>query len=384
MKIAYITNLRAPYRTLQLNEFSKIENVEIKAYYTDKPNENRKWNTNKPDGFEEVDLNGVKIAGKFGYINSGLIDIVKNNDLIMLGGYEQPTYILISILCRVFKKPYIIIFDGISVNRLEEKENSFKKFIKDIVINNSDYIMGNGTVSKRYFNEVFGYPLDRIYNQYLTVDSNKINELYKDKERYRKEYRKKLGINEDEKVLIYSGRLIDIKNVDSVIKAISELKRKNLTFLIIGGGELEEELKQLSDNLGVKVIITGFLQSQEEVFKHYFVGDALILPSDTYEVWGLVVNEAMFSGLPVIVSNICGCSLDLVKESRNGYIINPLQIADIVEKIDKTIYNQYSENMGYESLKIIKKWTMRSSSNILKTIINKLDKSNKYTKIGRV
>ena len=83
MKLAYITNLRAPYRTLQLNEFSKIENIKIKTYYTDKPNENRKWNTNEAKGFKEIDLKGIKIAGKFGYINYGLLDIVKNNDLII-------------------------------------------------------------------------------------------------------------------------------------------------------------------------------------------------------------------------------------------------------------------------------------------------------------
>lgn len=373
MKIGYVTNLRAPYRTLQLNEFSKIEDVEIKAYYTDKPNENRKWNTNRPDGFKEIDLRGFRIAGKFGYINTGLINIVKNNDIVMLGCYEQPTYILLSILCKLLKKPYILSYDGISTNRLDYKENPIKRFIKSIVINNANYIMGNGTVSKRYFNEIFGYPLDRIYNQYLTVDSEKINKLYIDRKKYRNEYREKLGIDKNEKVLIYSGRLIDIKNVDSVIKAISKLKRSDITFLITGGGELEEDLKQLSNKLGVKTIITGFISDQEELFKYYFVGDALILPSSIYEVWGLVVNEAMFAGLPVIVSKICGCSLDLVKESKNGYLINPLDINDIEDKIEETLYNSDYIKMGNESLKIINNWTFTNSANTLNIIKRKLN-----------
>ena len=371
LNIGYITNLRAPYRTLQLNEFSKIENIQIKAYYTDKPNENRIWNTNIAYGFKEYDLDGIKIAGKFGYLNSGLIEIVKSNDIVILGCYEQPTYILLSILCRLFNKPYILSFDGISTSRLKGKENPIKKIIKSIVIKNADYIFGNGTVSKRYFNEVFGYPLDKIYNQYLTVDSNKISRLYKDKEKYRKEYREKLRIDKNEKVLIYSGRLIDIKNVDSVIKAISKLNQNDLTFLITGGGELEQELKILSDNLGVKTIITGFMSDQEELFKHYFVGDALILPSSVYEVWGLVVNEAMFAGLPVLVSEICGCSLDLVKEGENGYIINPLDINDISHKIEKVIYN--NKKMGNQSLDIIKHWTISNSADVLNMIIKKIN-----------
>lgn len=371
MKIAYITNLRAPYRTLQLNEFAKIESAEIKVYYTDKPDENRKWNTNEPDGFKEFDLNGMKIAGKFGYINSGLIDIVKNNDLIMLGCYEQPTYILLSILCKIFKKPYILSFDGISTNRLEEKENPVKKLIKGIVINNADYIMGNGTVSKRYFNEVFGYPLDRIYNQYLTVDSDKIDRLYKDRKKYREEYRKKLGISKDEKVLIYSGRLINIKNVEAVIKAISKLNRKDITFLITGGGELEEELKILSDKLGVKTIITGFMSDQEELFKHYFVGDALILPS-IYEPWGLVINEAMCVGMPVIVSEICGCSFDLCKNNYNGKIINPKDIKDISNKIEEVLYLSDISKFRSASRSIIAKWTFKSSKENFEKMLNNI------------
>lgn len=374
MKIGYVTNLRAPYRTLQLNEFGKIKNVKLKAYYTDRPYENRKWNLNKPQEFNEVDLNGFKIAGKYGYINKGLIDIVKSNDLIMLGCYEQPTYIILSILCRVFKKPYILSFDGISTNRLVDKENIIKKFIKNMVIKHAEYIMGNGTVSKRYFNEVFGYPLEKIYNQYLSVDCKKINELYKDKDKFRHEYRKKLNIKNEEKVLIYSGRLIDIKNVQAVIKAISKIQDNNLVFLITGGGELEEELKKLSNQLGVKTIITGFISDQSELFKHYFSGDALILPSIN-EPWGLVVNEAMLSGLPVLVSEICGCSLDLVNE--NGYKLNPNSVDDIALKINK-IFSKYKEEN--KSREVIKPWNHENARNSLEQIIKSIDKKYEISK----
>lgn len=368
MKIGFVTNLRAPYRTLQLNEFSNISNVDITTYYCDNKNNNRNWETGKVIKFKEIDLKRYNFFRQNGYVNKHIIKVVKENDTMILGGYDQPTYILISIVCRLLKKPYILSFDGISVNRLEEKENPIKKFIKGIVINNADYIMGNGTVSKRYFNEVFGYPLDRIYNQYLTVDSNKINDLYKDKERYRKEYRKKLGINEGDKVLIYSGRLIDIKNVDSVIKAISKLGKKDLIFLITGGGKSEKKIINLSEELGVKTIITGFISKQEELFKHYFVGDALILPS-LDEPWGLVVNEAMFSGLPVIVSNVCGCSLDLCKDSYNGKIIDPKNIKDMFIKIEEVLYLSDIFKLKKASREIVEEWKfINSKKNFIKIL----------------
>lgn len=376
MEVGFVTNLRAPYRTLQLNKFNEIKDVNINAYYTDKPDENRNWNVNKAS-FNEVNLKGIRISRNFGYLNRGLFKIIKNNDLIVLGCYEKPTYILLSLFCKIFNKPYILSYDGISTNRLYIKEKWIKRILKKIVIQNANYIMGNGTVSRRYFNEKFSYPLNRIYNQYLTVDSEMINMLYREKDKYREQYRGKYNIDERKKVLLYSGRVIGIKNIDSVIKAISRLQDKNIVLLIIGGGEKESELVKLASKLNVEVIITGFIIEQEELFKHYFAGDALILPSSVYEVWGLVVNEAMFSGLPILVSDICGCSLDLVNDQKNGYKFNPFDVNDISEKINIIFKKENMLKMGNESREIIKSWTFNNSKKQLELIINKLKNKEK-------
>ena len=139
--------------------------------------------------------------------------------------------------------------------------------------------------------------------------------------------------------------------------------------MILGGGYLEEELKKLSKELDVKVIITGFIKEQEELFKYYFVGDALILPS-YIEPWGLVVNEAMFSGLPVLVSSSCGCSLDLVKNGVNGYIFDPNKLDEIANLIKCILYNDDAKKMGENSRKIISEWKFENSRKQLEKILN--------------
>lgn len=371
MKVAFITNIRAPYRTLQLSEFSKIENLELNVFYTNKPKDNRKWEVFNNYGFEEVDLKGIKISEKYGYINAGLINIVRKHDLIILGGYEQPTMIMLSLICRLLNKKYVLLFDGISYDKINFNCNKIKMNLKKLVINNSAAIMGNGECSKEYFNKIFNYPLERIYNQYLTVDTNKIDILYEDRERYREFIRNKYNIGTYDKVIIYSGRLIEIKNIKAIIKAISNLKDNNIVFLIVGDGELNSKLSDLAKKLGVRCVITGFITKQEELFKHYFAGDCLILPS-VDEPWGLVVNEAMASGLPVIVSNICGCSKDLVCKGKNGYIIEPTDIGDISYKINKILYKSDINKMGLESKKIISKWNFENSKNELEKILNLL------------
>ncbi|MGX7630977.1 glycosyltransferase family 4 protein [Bacillus thuringiensis] len=372
MKIAFVTNLRAPYRTLQMSEFNEIKNVNINVYYTDKPSENRAWNVNKVIAFNEIDLDGYNLFGKLGYINKGLINIVKSNDLLILGGYEKPTYIILSILCKILKKPYVLLFDGISTNRLEKKENLFKKNMKKLVIKDADFILGNGDISKRYFNKVFSYPIERIYNQYLTVDTRKIENFYKEKEKYKREYRKKLGIEKNNKVLIYSGRLIDIKNIERVIKAIAKLKNRNIVFLIVGGGILEDYLRKLAKSLSVNLIITGFLPEQDEVFKHYFAGDAMILPS-IIEPWGLVINEGLVAGMPVLVSKNCGCANDLVVHDQNGYLFDPYNVDEMASYITKILFVDNTIAYSEKSKEIALEWTFENSRKSLEKILTNLE-----------
>lgn len=376
MKVGFITNIRAPYRSLQMEKISEIKNIELTIYYTNREIDNRKWEKKSSIKFKEVDLKGIRISKAYGYFNFGLMNILQENDILILGGYEQPTMILVSLLCRLMNKKYILIFDGISTNRLEDNENKVKKQIKKLVIKGSSGIMANGTVGRRYFEKVYNYPSDKIYNQYLTVDGELINNLSEKRNEYRQLYREKLGIKSTDKVLIYSGRLISIKNVESVIKAVSKLNRENIVLLFTGGGILEESLKQLAKELNVNLIVTGFIENQETLFKHYFVGDALILPTSVYEVWGLVVNEAMYAGLPVLVSNICGCSLDLVEEGQNGYTFNPHSIEEISKSIDKLLYNDDIKVMGDQSKKIIEGWSFENSANEFLKLIRKLGFSN--------
>lgn len=371
MKIAVITSIKAPYRTLQFEEICKNKSIDMKVYYTKKGKEDRKWETIYSDKFKEIYLKNIKFFDRFGTLNTGLKDIVKSNDIIVLGGYEKPTYILLSLLCRLYKKKYIIIFDGICCSRLEYKENKFKWLLKNLVIKYSAAIWGNGTVSRRYFNEVFDYPTEKIYNQYLTVDGETIEKIGRNRERIRIELRDKYGIESNEKVLHYSGRLVDVKNVENVVRAISEINNQKITLLITGDGVLRESLEKIAKELDVKIVITGFIDNQEKLFEHYYLSDIFILPSK-YEPWGLVVNEAMFAGLPVLVSNVCGCSLDLVANDKNGYIIDPLNINDISKKIKLLFEDSQLDKKGLHSKKFIKQYTFKNSAKTFYNIIEQI------------
>lgn len=368
MKIAILTNISSPYKSLQINEFCKLENTDFTVYYTEPNNKKIEWEEKKAE-FLQVSLKQINMFSKFGLIlNKGLFNIVRRNELLILTGYDQLSMIFISIICRFYNRPYIVLFDGISRNRIELKESKLKIIFKKIVLSQSRGVMANGLVSRLYLTSILGYPNEKIYNQYLSVDNKTLELLSLDKQKHRDFYRAKYNIDSDSKVLLFSGRLIEKKNIEKVILAISILKRKDIIFLITGGGELNRKIQQLADDLAVKVIITGFINEQEELFKHYFAADVLILPSKE-EPWGLVVNECMAAGLPVIVSKVCGCSLDLVKDNYNGYTIDPMDEVDIAEKINQVLFSSKIDEMGKNSKEIISKWTFENSKKMLAQII---------------
>lgn len=370
MKIGVVTYNKNPYRMKQFKEFTEINNHEFKFYYC--RNIDRKWKVNNEELIKEKELNIIFRSNRFGYLNSGLIDIVKNNDLILIGGYEQLTYIFLSVLCRIYKKSYVLIFDGISCNKLKQKKNSIKYMLKKIVIKNSKAIFGNGKVSRIYFKKNFGKKDNEIYNQYLTIDSKAIIKNNNNALEYRKYYRKKYGIDINKKVIFYSGRVIRLKNIDSIIEAISRIKNKDEYVLFIaGGGEEEENIKVLAKEKKVNIIITGFIKDQGELFKHYYLGDIFTLMS-VDEAWGLVVNEAMYAKLPIVLSNRCGSALDLIKENKNGFSLDPVDINGLKECYIN-IFNMDLKSMGEESFNIIKEWSFENSRKELEKLLKNIN-----------
>jgi glycosyltransferase involved in cell wall biosynthesis len=123
------------------------------------------------------------------------------------------------------------------------------------------------------------------------------------------------------------------KNIPLLLDAFAEYRRQggHRNLEIVGQGPLEHELKCVADGSNIRGFITfsGY-QTYESLPECYARARCLILPSLS-EPWGLVVNEAMASGLPVIVSDRCGCADELVENGRNGFVF-PAQSVDELTK----------------------------------------------------
>jgi glycosyltransferase involved in cell wall biosynthesis len=121
--------------------------------------------------------------------------------------------------------------------------------------------------------------------------------------------------------------------------AISAFRRAllvdaDLELLMVGTGELLELCQSISAD-EPRVRFLGF-KNQAELREVYASADCLLLTSDAGETWGLVVNEAMATGLPAIVSNLCGCSEDLIDNERTGFSYPMGDVPTLSERMIET------------------------------------------------
>lgn len=132
--------------------------------------------------------------------------------------------------------------------------------------------------------------------------------------------RKEIGIQDDTFVFLFSGKLIPRKGVMCLVRAFAHLpKHKKVALLLLGDGEQREEvLAEGRKILGERLMFQGFV-NQSELGRYFMASDAFVLPS-VYEAWGLVANEAMLFGLPLVLSDMIGCHLDLLLPGKTGYL----------------------------------------------------------------
>ena len=126
--------------------------------------------------------------------------------------------------------------------------------------------------------------------------------------------------------------------------------------MFVGEGPLRGEMERLISSSGLKnVHILGF-RNQSELPACYAMADALVLPSES-EPWGLVVNEAMCFGLPIVVSDRVGSAPDLVRSGRNGFVYPMGDVSALAGCLRKLIANDVARaEMGRQSMEIITRW----------------------------
>jgi len=174
-----------------------------------------------------------------------------------------------------------------------------------------------GQKSKEYL-QYYGVPAECLFFSPHCVDNEAFSSraLAAD----RSLCRARFGIEPKQKAILFVGKLIDVKRPLDVIEALKILRGRgvNACCVIAGDGPLREQMEANANMWGVPVVSLGF-RNQSELPEIYVAADVMALSSGS-ETWGLVVNEALACGTPVVVSDAVGCAPDLVVEGKTGLV----------------------------------------------------------------
>jgi glycosyltransferase involved in cell wall biosynthesis len=159
-----------------------------------------------------------------------------------------------------------------------------------------------------------------------------------------------------------SGRFVPKKNFPALLDAFGQYRARvpeseAWDLVVLGEGPRRPAIERAAQEAGLvdAVHLPGFKQ-YEELPSYYGCAEAFIHPS-TREQWGLVVNEAMAAGLPVLVSERCGCAPDLVKDGRNGFTFDPHDPSALVGLMARVAHGDVNRaDMGAASQEIIERW----------------------------
>lgn len=234
-----------------------------------------------------------------------------------------------------------------------------KLFLKNILfrifINKCLFI---GTESRKFF-EYYGVPLSRLIYTPYTVDNHFFSSKAIELKGSSKELKEALGLPRDKKIILFAGKYIPKKNPIDLLKAMQLLRNNEYALVMVGEGELREKMEAfILENHLKNVFLTGFV-NQSEISNYYSIADVFIMCSGMGETWGLAVNEAMNFNKPVIVSDTCGCSTDLVKQGQNGFIFPEGNIPILAGYINELLENEtFRISAGEESKKIIQEYSI--------------------------
>lgn len=320
----YLTNTPSFYKVNLCNEIAKKNSLLLVLYGYGSEAVNEILTDNKSYAFDYIFLyNGKseqrnKIVTLYRLVQLFLKIKYKK---ILYSGWFVPEYNIISFFTPRSKN-CVICESSIRESIL----SGYKGLAKKLIINRMSASLPSGHLHKEIFKEI-----DFKGKISITGGVGIFNKGYRSEKKERS--------NQELKYL-YVGRLIEVKNL---IFLINEFNKNGKPLAIVGKGILEKQLHQIAKS---NISFLGFVDNNK-LSSVYQEHDVFILPSYS-EPWGLVVDEALYYGLPVIVSNQVGCSIDLVELPQTGCVFDINKPAAFQDSLDlmKKNYNYFKTNVN--------------------------------------
>ncbi len=364
-KVFLLNSSPTPYKSPLIERLAAREGIDLFVAFCVWKSGTRPWDLGELKGVRHEVLGGWHIPkGKGNYIriNWPVISRLRseNPDVVVIAGYNHPTMMMAIAYCVFTNTPFVIQAET-WVERTGLKAKLKQMLLHPILFKAGAFLV-TGTLGRKYW-------VSRGYDENkIRVFANTPDVEYFMQKRAEVKDEERVALRESwqcgsRQVAVFVGRLIKVKGVDLLLGAMREMEDEDRPFLVIvGDGTEREELERLAE--GMPVAFLGFLQI-DDLPAIYAAADYFVLPS-ILEPWGVVVNEGMACGLPLMLSEQVGAHADLLEPSirhGNGALVEGPTVENLKEGMMKMAMasDEDLSRMGIRSQNIIQGWKYGAS-----------------------
>ena len=372
MKIAIVSTHPIQYHIPWFQKLAGEKQLDLKVYYALIPNEQQQgvgfgvpfsWDIPLLEGYKwEAIPNKRKspsLAGFFSSSAPAIYSLLEKDrpDVVIITGWQSLP--LLEALWASSRLGIPRIVRGES-NALR-KRPWLARLLHRALLSRFDAFLAIGDANRDFYLQ-YGIAPERIFTAGYFVDNRRFEDQHRQVKEDRIHLRADWNIPEQHTCYLFAGKLEPKKRIIDLLEALDRARQVNpaLHLLVAGTGQLMKDAQELVKRRSLPVSFAGFL-NQTEITRAYAAADCLVLPSDFGETWGLVVNEAMACGLPVIVSDRVGCGPDLVEEDRTGSVFPCGDLSALANKLVDMADTKKLARLGREAKERVSRYSVENA-----------------------
>lgn len=357
MKILFLTNIPAPYRVKFFSLLGLSCDLTVLYELHSARTREKSWLSVQAKNYREVYMDTHQLVDDGG-ISKDIFRYLKKNqyDFIVVGTHGTPTAKLAMLYMRVCRIPYILNLDGMLSAEIPEK-SKLNGFLRRMMFQGAAAYITSGKDTMKYLHDL-GVKSPYMYKYHFSsiVEQDVLKRPVSDEEKGR--LKKALQISEP-RMIVSVARFIPEKGLDTLIRAFSELSSLDVALVLIGGSRdvYTSFLDTLPEGVFSRIYFPGFM-NKAKLYQYYKAADLFVLPTH-HDAWGLVINEALSCGLPVITTNRCGAGLETITPGENGFLVDHTDLEALKTTLDSLLENpDLRLHMASQNLKLAHEYTI--------------------------
>lgn len=349
MKLLFLTSIPSPYRVAFFNELGKHVELTVLFERGSSTERDASWREYAFSHFTGVIMRGRATSKNTAFCPEVRKYLDKSWNHIICADATTPTGMFAVETMKRRELDYWIEGDG----AFAKSGKGVKERLKKHLLSGARGYFSTSRAHDDYY-LTYGASADRIYRYpFTSVRESDVLAVPTAPEEKRT-LKTDLGMA-DKPLVLSVGQMIPRKGIDILIRAAASCK--DVSFYIVGG-KPTDEYSDLKETLHADNVFFVDFKRPDELKRYYQAADLFLLPTRE-DIWGLVINEAMANGLPVVTTDRCVAGLELVRNGENGYIVPAEDVPATVEAI-RSVMAADTYQMGERSLEIIRGYTIEA------------------------